>query len=154
MLMTDPIAFDSTTPRYRLPLLFAGQAQKELTVNEANARIDALLHAEIAGAANEPPAAPDEGETWLVEAGVGAWADHAGALATYVGGSWLFAKPRAGLRVYDKSTQATRFYSGVAWQMPASPAEPQGGTTVDVEARNAIAAMYGILATVGLIPPQ
>ena len=36
--MTDPIALGVRTPRHSLPLLYPGQAQKEVFVNEALAR--------------------------------------------------------------------------------------------------------------------
>jgi hypothetical protein len=82
--MPDPISFTSTSPRHELPFLFAGQSQKELTVNEAHARIDALLHPAIEGIADDPPGSPDEGECWLVDAvPTGDWADHEGELACY-----------------------------------------------------------------------
>ena len=66
--MSEPL-FDSRTPRLDLPLLFAGQSQKEGFVNEISARLDALLGLAIEGElAAAPPAALD-GQSWLVAAG-------------------------------------------------------------------------------------
>ncbi|WP_423141043.1 DUF2793 domain-containing protein [Parablastomonas sp. CN1-191] len=153
--MADPIAFDSATARFSLPLLFAGQAQKELTVNESAARLDAVLHACVEGTRSDPPAAPVEGECWLVAAdGIDAWAGRDGCLASFAGGSWLFVEPRDGIRAYDRAARNTWFHVGGTWLSPARPALPLGGATADSDARTAIAAMYGILATLGLIPPE
>ena len=65
--MSDPL-YDSRTARFDLPLLFAGQAQKEGTVNEVAARIDALLHGAIEGELAAPPISPSDGQAWLVSA--------------------------------------------------------------------------------------
>jgi hypothetical protein len=149
--MSDPITFASASPRFGLPLLFAGQAQKEFFVNEAHALTDALLHPAIEGEANDPPAAPVEGECWLVgDAPSGAWTDHAGELASYQAADWLFAAPRDGLRVLDRSTgQDARYLAG--WRRPATPAAPTGGTTVDAEARAAVADLIAALIAGGLL---
>ncbi len=149
--MSDPIVFTSASPRFGLPLLFAGQAQKEVFVNEAHALTDALLHAAIEGEADDPPAAPAEGECWLIgNAPTGAWADHAGELACCQAGGWIFAVPRDGVRVLDRSTgQDIRYRSG--WQRPATPAAPAGGATVDAEARAAIAGLVAALVDAGLL---
>jgi hypothetical protein len=149
--MSDPIVFTSASPRFGLPLLFAGQAQKEVFVNEAHALTDTLLHPAIEGEADAPPAVPAAGECWLVGAApTGAWADHAGELAAYQAGGWIFAGPRDGLRVLDRSTgQDIRYLGG--WQRPTTPAAPTGGTTVDSEARAAIAALVAALVDGGLL---
>ena len=150
--MTDPIAYASTTPRHKLPLLFAGQAQKEFYVNEAHALTDALLHAACQGEAAAPPATPANGECWLVaSAATGEWAGEDGKLACRQSGAWLFVSPSEGMRLFDASTGQVILYRG-GWQRPAAPAEPSGGTTVDSEARAAISALIAALADAGVFP--
>jgi hypothetical protein len=132
-------------------MTISGQSQKELFVNEAHARIDTLLHAAVEGTGNLPPVSPEDGECWLVgEAPADAWADHAGSIAAYQAGGWVFATPRDGLRVLDKTSgQDIRFVGG--WQRPDKPVEPSGGTTVDAEARTAIAGLLEALIAAGIL---
>ncbi|WP_095012180.1 DUF2793 domain-containing protein [Tsuneonella mangrovi] len=148
--MPDPISYTSTTPRYALPLLYPGQSQKEAFVNAALALADLLLHPAILGEATDPPASPVEGETWLVAASAtGAWVNHDNDLASFQSGSWAFASPSDGLQLLDLSTgQMVRYLNG--WQRPTAPASPAGGTTVDSEARTAIAGMIDALKNAGI----
>ena len=149
--MTDPISFTSATPRFGLPLLFSGQSQKEFYVNEAHALADALLHATCEGEAADPPAAPAEGDAWLVgTGGTGAWAGADGKMASYQAGNWLFAAPNDGMRLFDRSTgQMLLYHAG--WQRPAAPGAPSGGTTVDAEARAAIGDLGSALIQAGIV---
>ena len=150
--MTDPLSFTSASARFDLPYLFAGQAQKEFTVNEAIARIDALLHGAIEGEASSPPAGPEEGECWLVGSSpVGAWADRAGQIACHQAGNWLFVVPVDGLRVFNRSAGQILLFSG-GWQAPSAPAAPTGGTIIDSQARTAIAALVSALQQAGVLP--
>ena len=141
----------STSRASILPTTIAGQAQKEFFVNEAHALTDALLHPAVEGEADAPPASPGAGECWLVGATPnGAWADHAGELASYQGGDWIFAAPRDGLRMLDRSTgQEVRYRGG--WVRPATPAQPAGGATVDTEARAAIVGLIAALVAGGFL---
>ena len=150
--MSDPFLFDTASPRFGLPLLHAGQSQKEAFVNEAHALADALLHCAIEGESAAPPATPVEGENWLVAAAAtGDWASRDGNIACRQGGNWLFLSPRDGLRVLDRSTgQELRFFA--SWQIPAIPLEPTGGSIVDSEARTALSALLGALRTAGVFP--
>jgi len=150
--MSDPIVFTSASPRFGLPFLFAGQTQKEVFVNEAHALTDALLHPAIEGVADDPPAAPGEGECWLIgDTPAGAWSGRAGEFASYQPGGWIFAAPRDGMRLLDRSTGQDIRYRG-GWHRPAAPFEPTGGTTVDAEARAAIAELMSALVSGGLLP--
>lgn len=128
-----------------------GQAQKEHSVNEAHALLDALLHAAIEGVGSSPPATPVEGECWLVgTTPTGAWAGHAGELAAYQLGDWIFATPREGMRILDKEAGQDICFRG-GWRRPATPPPPTGGATVDAEARAAIAGLIEVLIAAGIL---
>ena len=149
--MPDPL-FDSRTARLDLPLLFAGQAQKEGFVNETSARIDSLLHGAIEAEQAAPPAAPVDGQMWLVAAGAsGAWLGQAGKLAARQSSNWLFVTPRDGMKLLNRTSGQEIRYSG-SWRAAARPALPSGGTTIDVEARTALAAILTALTTAGIVP--
>lgn len=150
--MTDPHTFTNTTPRLKLPNLFVAQAQKELTVNEAFAMLDALLHLAVEGEANDPPAAAADGECWLVGAApTGNWVAQAGQIACRQAGSWLFVAPVDGMTLFDKAAgRSARFDGG--WQRAAAISLPTGGTTEDAEARAAIAELVAALQLSGIVP--
>ncbi len=56
--MPEPLNFADASPRFALPLLHSGQAQKELFVNEALMLSDALMHCLVCGEASSPPENP------------------------------------------------------------------------------------------------
>lgn len=163
----------SVTARFALPLLHAGQAQKEMFHNEAVVGIDALLHPDVRGVGdNVPPAAPEAGEAWIVGTDpVGDWAGHGAAIASWTEGGWRFAAPRPGMEVWAESLGQTVRYRGVdGWQvgvLAASRVEiegvqvvgaqasavalPSGGAIVDEQARTAIVAVLERLQAHGLI---
>jgi len=150
--MSDPFLFDITSPRFGLPLLFAGQAQKEAFVNEAHALADALLHMAIEGEAAAPPETPADGENWLVAASAGGdWAGQDGNLACRQAGNWLFVAPRDGMRLLDRSSGQERRFFGT-WRMAAEPVEPTGGSVVDAEARATISQLIVALKATGIFP--
>jgi hypothetical protein len=156
--------------RFGLPFILPGQAQKEAFHNEALAALDALVHAAVEGIAAVPPADPAEGKAWIVAAGAaGAWAGQDGRIAARTSGGWRFVAPVAGMSVWDGGAGHGRQWNGSAWsdgKLPvagiivggkqvlgprlAAVPSPSGGTTIDAEARAAIAALTVALKTHGL----
>lgn len=163
----------TTTTRFALPLLHAGQAQKEMFHNEAVAGIDVLLHPEVeAVGIDAPPAAPEPGQAWIVgTAPSGEWAGHANEIACWTDGGWRFAVPRPGTAVWAESlAQPVRYRVGTGWQIGVisasrvevdgvqvigargeAVATPTGGAIVDEQARTAIAGILDALRAHGLI---
>lgn len=151
--MSDIIAFEAQTPRMALPLLYPGQAQKEVFVNEALIRIDVLLHAQVEGVASSPPASPVDGSCWIVAANpLGDWTGKSANIACRAAGNWLFVAPQDGMSVtVTASGQIMRYRSG-QWSFPAAIPAPQGGETVDSQARAAISILLARLVEAGLLP--
>lgn len=149
--MPDPLTFASASPRFSLPFLFAGQAQKEFTVNEAHALTDALLHCAIEGETASPPVSPADGQCWLVgPSATGDWVGKSGNLACRQAGGWLFVMPRDGMVILNRGTgQQMRRHAG-SWQLATPPAAPSGGSTIDAEARATINALIAALRTAGI----
>lgn len=163
---------DDNSARLALPYLQPGQAQKELYHNEALALVDLALQATVKSVGRDaPPADPLPGECWIVGAApTGAWTGHPAALAGWTGGGWRFVGPVAGMAVWSEADRLTAQYESGGWavgkqrvnavlvdDLPVVGARrgaiavPQGGTTVDVEARAALSAILAALRGHGLI---
>ncbi|MXP48063.1 DUF2793 domain-containing protein [Altererythrobacter luteolus] len=150
--MSDPIQFTEASPRFALPFLFAAQSQKEFFVNEALARTDILLHPAIQAEIPVPPANPADGHCWLVaDGGTGEWTGRDGLIAGYSSGSWIFAIPTTGMRIYDLSKGQYRLFRD-GWIGPDAPAQPTGGTAPDTELRAAFADLIEALTNAGIFP--
>lgn len=149
--MSDPLVFDSKTARLELPLLYSGQAQKEVFVNESLGRIDALAHCTVEGTASSAPASPVNGQAWLIDtAPTGEWLGHAGSIAFRQAGQWLFIDLFEGLRVTNRQTgQDMRWLAG-AWKAPTMPAMPTTGAVVDAELRAVMQALLVRLQEAGV----
>lgn len=160
------------TPRFAMPLLAAGQAQKELTHNEALTLADLLIApVVVAVAPASVPASPAVGNGWIVGAAPQApWDGQAHKLAFWTDGGWRFVAAPLGMTVWSIADQlpARRTESGwdigqlaaatiriggnqVVGPRLAGIAPPAGRTTIDIEARAAIDALLLRLQSHGLI---
>ncbi|WP_260596659.1 DUF2793 domain-containing protein [Sphingomonas endolithica] len=163
---------EETSARLQLPLLRAGQAQKELLHNEALTLVDLLAQPTVIGFAAETlPADPEPGEAWIVGTSPGgAWSGKAGCIAGWSTGGWRFVDPVEGMSAWVAEDQQIARYSRGTWSMgrlqgtsvtidgvavlgAQQPAisDPSDGEIIDAEARVSIAAIVAALRSHGLI---
>ncbi|GAB4154090.1 MAG: hypothetical protein Tsb0016_26450 [Sphingomonadales bacterium] len=151
------------SPKLQLPFLIAAQAQKEITHNEALIALDALVQLTIEDRdLTAPPASPLAGQMWLVASpGSGDWSGQEGMLAQFIDGGWRFYAPFAGLGAWLRDERALLRHDGLHWLTgiaaitppTADVPDPNGGATVDQEARGALAAVLQVLRDHRLIAP-
>lgn len=158
------------TNRYALPFLSAGQAQKEITHNEALARLDVLMHLAVESRCAPAPDQPPAGSAWIVPAGAGGdWQGHDGMVAALDDAGWLFITPRDGCVAFVRDEQSFVHFADGRWRdaWPVSAltlagrpilggrattvAAPSGGLMVDDEARRSLASLLTALQSLGLL---
>lgn len=148
--MTNPITFASTTPNIGLPLLIAGQAQKEFFVNQAMAILDSLAPRAVLASQPAPPAVATDGDCFLVTVpATQAWQGCENHLALRIGGAWHFVPPREGMRLYDLAANRSLFFRS-EWRSLATLTLPASGPVIDTEARTAISQIIAALQDIGI----
>jgi hypothetical protein len=107
-----------TTPNLGLPFILQGQAQKEVTHNEALIRLDALVHGSVRSRTlATPPGSPANGERWIVPAGAtGAWAGQAGRIAHWNVNAWAYLTPVTGWRYHVEDERLTVVWTDGQWR--------------------------------------
>ncbi len=147
------MADDLTTARLTMPLLAAGQAQKEVTHNEALTIIDMVVAPLVeAIGGNVPPSSPVPGQQWIIgSAPSGAWTGQTGALAGWTAAGWRFVQLPAGASVTERATMLQWRRNSTTWTAPATIAAATGGSTIDSECRTQLAALIAALAARGIL---
>jgi hypothetical protein len=162
---------DAST-RLGLPFIVAGQAQKEISHNEALMLLDFIVQpVVVAVGVNAPPTAPLVGQSWIIgPSPSGVWVGNASHIANWSEGGWRFVVPANGMQCWSVADEMpVRFASG-SWVLGLLTAAkvqiggnqiigarqtaistPTGGTTVDAESRVAITEILAAMRTHGLI---
>ena len=143
--------------------------------NEALQMLDTIVAAAVEeGPRNAPPASPVAGSCFIIgTAPTGDWSGHASALAAFSAAGWRFIAPFEGLQAWVKSTATFAAYRSGAWEVgavrasqlliggqqvvgarAAAVADASGGTTIDSQARSAIAAILAAMRGHGLIATE
>lgn len=142
------------TTTLNLPYILPSQAQKHVTHNEALRMLDALVQIRLAGHGhNTPPEAPADGARYGVgTTPVGVFSGHAGKVAAFQDGAWVFFAPAAGWVAWDATAGKLIVFNGAAW-IPAF--DPQGmpllgvNTAADTINRLAVAAAATLFTHAG-----
>jgi hypothetical protein len=156
--------------RHGMPFLVAGQAQKEVTHNEALQAIDMKLHLGVASrSVSEAPDTPVAGDAYIVPSGAtGVWSGAEGSIALFDGFGWAYSVPVRGSVAWVADERCMVVWEGswssgwpvsslivgtrVLFGAPAiAISGPQGGTVVDAEARAALLDLLSALRDQGIL---
>lgn len=162
----------NSTPRLGLPFLSAGQAQKELVVNEGLQLLDLLVAGAVEDVSRDaPPTNADVGTCYIVGAApTGEWAERPLNVAAFTDAGWRFIEPSDGMTFQVRSNGTFAVFRGSVWELGdvrgarlilggqqvvgergEAISAPAGGATVDGEARAAIGQILTALRQHGLI---
>lgn len=159
------------TIRHGLPMLASGQAQKEVTHNEALLLIDRRLQLGVTSRRVATPPVPAlAGSAFIVPGdAIGEWAGQADRIASFDGHGWTFDTPQQGwlawiadegrLSIFDGcwsdgTWSVTALRIGDRTMLSALPTDipsPVGGPVVDAECRQIVDRMLAALRAQGLI---
>jgi hypothetical protein len=105
------------TPNLGLPYIMAAQSQKHVTHNEAIRALDAVVQLSVLDRnLTAPPGSPADGARYIVAASpTGAWSGHAGSIAAYQDGAWMFYAPSEGWIAWVADEDVAVVWSGSAW---------------------------------------
>jgi hypothetical protein len=125
----------ATTPHLGITLVEQAQAQKEVTVNQALARIDAVLNSGAKSrAVATPPGSPAAGDVYIIAASpTGDWSGQAGKI-TYFDGIWRFITPIEGMTLWVNDENLLYSYDGTNWVLSNNPIEFQNLSKLGVNA--------------------
>ena len=118
------------TPNLSLPYIMAAQSQKHVTHNEAIRALDAILQLAVLDRdLTAPPSSPADGARYIVGASpTGAWSGHAGSIAAYQDGAWMFYVPVEGWIAWIGDEDAAVVWDGSAWSALTTGGGGGGGS--------------------------
>ncbi len=125
----------TTTPHIAVTLVEQAQAQKEITVNQALTRIDAILNTGAKSrAVATPPSSPAAGDVYIIAASpTGDWTGQAGKI-TYYDTIWRFITPNEGMTLWVNDENLLYTYEGSSWVLSSNPTEFQNLTKLGINA--------------------
>ncbi|MBS0236065.1 MAG: DUF2793 domain-containing protein [Proteobacteria bacterium] len=113
---------EQNTPRFSMNYIYPNQSQKEVLLNEALARIDALLlPSAVSRTLKQPPpeAGKHKGELYIIpEAAQNSWSWPEGThyIVLSIGGDWVWIPPKKGMLIWVCDEMRPCVYDGMKWR--------------------------------------
>jgi hypothetical protein len=106
----------SVSPRLSLSYIVSGQAQKEVTHNDALNDLDSLAQISVINmTTSTPPASPSDGDCYIIATGAsGAWSGSVGKIASYYSG-WRIKTPQEGWMAWVRDIDRAYMFDGTNW---------------------------------------
>ena len=110
------------TQNLKLPYILAAQAQKHVTHNEALRALDAIVQLAVLDRdLTTPPAAPSEGDRFIVAAGgAGDWTGKDGQIAAWQDSAWAMYQPKDGWLAWVRDEDVLCVSDSVTWSVVSS----------------------------------
>jgi hypothetical protein len=109
----------TNTPNFNFPLLYGGQDQKDVTINQALTAIDRAIQLNVTDRTHTaPPGFPADGDKYIVAVGAtGVWTGYDNFIAIYTtnGATWTLDFPRIGWTAFSVADNALYTYNGSSW---------------------------------------
>jgi Protein of unknown function (DUF2793) len=140
------------TAHMGLTLVEQAQAQKEVTVNEALQRIDAVLNnGALQVGLNTPPVTPLNGDVYIVgTSATGAWTGQNKAIA-YYDQIWRFISPKAGSTLWVQNLASFYVYNGTDWVVATPAVSGNYQSMIEVQASDMRPLLTGGCATLAQV---
>lgn len=128
-----------------------GQAQKEVTANNALRRIDAILNTSALDKdLTAPPSVINEGDLYIVaSSATGDWAGQDGKIAWYTSSAWVFITPQEGMSLWLADEDTLYVYNGASWTTLTSAVSFQNlallGINTTADSTNKLAVASGAI---------
>lgn len=121
--------------RLQLPFIQPAQAQKHVTHNEALAALDAVVQASVlAMELSDPPADPPSDAIYSIsDTPTGDWVGHAGEIAVFSNGGWMYVAPQIGWRAWDQQQQVLMVYEASGWMPVFDIDSPRDGIGIKTD---------------------
>lgn len=134
----------NSSPNIGLPYLLASQAQKQVTINEAFNRLDALIMLNCKSRTSGVPSTPLDGQRYIVpSAASGAWLGFDNKIALYQNLGWEFISPNNGFIAFVEDEAQLYIYQNSTWQKLSDsfmPSVARLGIGTSTDANNPLSA--------------